>query len=291
MIEKCLFSRKENIYTERHLFTAIHDVLRFVTVHLPTTFSTTDAMAQSNGVIKTFEIPTDGKGATISVRIVEPAGINSDNLSLATWASSLVLAGILHTLGLEKCLQSKTSLSPLPILELGAGTGLVGVTAAALLGSPAAHLTDLEGTVPGVAANIAVNEKLLVERCGPAAVRAGVLDWWKPERITYLDGMEPAEISSGTKARILLAADTVYDEEHPQLLERVAQEWLEKSPLARFVMCYPMRIAYLDHIRELWERFEVAGLEAEIEGRQTGEATNGDDELLCEYVVWKWKDL
>ena len=70
------------------------------------------------------------------------------------------------------------------------------------------------------------------------------------------------------KAQIILAADTVYSEEHPELLTHAVQAWLSRTDDSRLVICYPLRFGYLDHIRDLWERLEAGGLTSIEEGKQ-----------------------
>lgn len=238
---------------------------------------------------RTFKITIDATGKTLDVHITEPTDVQAENLSLTTWCSSNILAGALHTLDLPASIQADDSNNgssqPLPILEIGAGTALVGLTAAALCKADAV-LTDLPSIVPSLDGNIAVNRATFAA-CG-ARVRAGSLDWRTPEQVECSDG---TTMLASSKARVIFAADTIYDEAHPELLERTVVQWLERSGKAKFVICYSLRVAYLDYIRDMWERLERVGLKATSEGRATGEATNGDDEMLCEWAVWQWSDL
>lgn len=71
------------------------------------------------------------------------------------------------------CLSDLPALQGARLLELGAGTGIAGIAAAAC----GAHvtLTDLADTVPLLCANIARNETLL--KAGVGGATAAVLDW------------------------------------------------------------------------------------------------------------------
>ncbi|KAG9704309.1 hypothetical protein KCU73_g18057, partial [Aureobasidium melanogenum] len=148
----------------------------------------------------------------------------------------------------------------LPILELGAGTGLVGVTAATLWKQPVV-LTDLAPLVPALDANIGLNSEGLQK--ANTNMEAGTLDWKHPTTLLVKDEQRPQ-----TQAHVIFAADTIYSEEHPELLANVILKWLRKDKEARFLIAYPLRVCYIDYIREMWERLEEGGMEAMEEGRE-----------------------
>ena len=73
----------------------------------------------------------DGKGSSIAVHIDEAPGLSSQGLSFATWGAAFVLSDLLHTLRPPP--ENPSDAKGFDILELGAGTGLVGISAAAEL--------------------------------------------------------------------------------------------------------------------------------------------------------------
>ena len=222
-------------------------------------------MANQEPKIKTHDyiVPTSSTGSTTTIRISEP-NLTSENLGLETWASSHILASQLHHLSSKITFPSSSNPSNLlPVLELGAGTGLVGISAATLW-SQDVVLTDLAPIVPGLEANIALNEPGLQE--AKAVVKAGTLDWMQPTHLSISE-----EKQSQTAAHVILIADCIYSEEHPELLSNVALKWLTRDKQARLIIAYPLRVCYLDEIREMWSRLEEGGLEACEESRpQTG---------------------
>lgn len=228
---------------------------------------------------RTFAIPLTSE-ANIDLCIAED-NISADNLGLITWISSFVLARQLHTFGLDL-----SESEDIPILEIGAGTGLVGLTAAKLF-SKKTILTDLPGIVPGLRTNVDLNAQVLGEVS--KFVHCGSLDWITPQVLTLESGEQLD--ASRSKATIILAADTIYDEDHPELLANTILTWLARTPTARVIFTYSLRVAYLDYIRDMWERLENAGLVAEQEGQEQGDTKEWDDECLCEWVVWRWKDV
>ncbi|KAF4549650.1 Lysine methyltransferase-like protein 1 [Elsinoe fawcettii] len=253
--------------------------------------------------IRHFPTPLS-PSTTEDILITEPA-LRADNLVLETWASSSILASQLHLLPISFPAPSS---SIIPILELGAGTGLVGIAAAAVYGRDAI-LTDLPPIVPGLEANIAINAELLsaVERQGGTQhfvngsgqgaaeraagerveVQAGVLDWTRPE-VCAVEGKEYS--ATETKAQLILAADTLYSEEHPVLLSQTVERWLRRDSTARFVMGTALRVAYLDEIRDLWDKLEGVGLVCVEEGKGMAKEEDFDDERLVEWSYWRWSD-
>ncbi|KIW20030.1 hypothetical protein PV08_00605 [Exophiala spinifera] len=223
---------------------------------------------------RAFEVPT-GQGKNVSIKICEPE-LRAQGLSLTTWTSSFVLARQLHTLDVQP--SHSTSL---PVLELGAGTGLVGLTAAAVWKTHVCS-TDLAPLLPGIAANIALNLD-----CTEGRVDCGSLDWDSPELLKLENGstLNP----DNDPASVILAADTIYSEEHPELLSKTILRWLAPGPSARVIIAYPLRVAYLDYLRELWELLEAGGLEAFEEGKEQADVKDWDDECLIEWCVWRWK--
>ena len=249
-------------------------------------------MAADDAHSRTFNI-TIKEDKVVTIRIAEPAEVRAEGLNLTTWTSSYLLARLLPTLqGVDPNIHGDDTI---PVLELGAGTGLVGLTAAITWDAPVV-LTDLEPIVPSLAHNIALNRALFANPAGVSHARlsCGSLDWRDPSGLSiYSIGVKhsDAERMPG-KANVILAADTVYSEEHPVLLSQTILAWLAPGSASRAIICYAMRVAYLDQIRELWQMLEDGGLEAIAEGQDRADEKDGnqwDDELLCEWCIWRWK--
>lgn len=225
-------------------------------------------------MFRAFSVPR-GDGSRIEIKIAEPA-LRAQGLSLQTWTSSFVLASLLHKLTVDLAFAGD-----IPVLELGAGTGLVGLTAAALWRVPVV-LTDLQPIVAGLDGNIKLNAVAVRD-----LVCCGSLDWSAPDSLLLHNGA--SRNAEEDKVLVILAADTVYSEEHPELLTKAILRWLAPGPSSRVILTYPMRVAYLDQIRELWGLLEAGGLEAMDEGREQADVDDWDDECLCEWSVWRWK--
>ncbi|KAK3684686.1 hypothetical protein LTR37_020016 [Vermiconidia calcicola] len=251
-------------------------------------------MASPIGSQGSFAITTNSNGSSIHVSIAESASVKADNLSLSTWGASFVLANRLHKIHQDPCHPEATvrngPRSERWVLELGAGTGLVGLSAAALW---RAHvtLTDLPSILPGLQANISLNEGLLKHNGGSA--RCGSLDWSNPQSLELSSGAESPKRTTKpevSKPEVILAADIIYSDSHPELVSKTILTWLAPGPQSRAVLCYPLRMAYIDHIREFWELMEGGGLECTQEGREKGDDDwNEVANTPYEWCVWHWK--
>jgi predicted nicotinamide N-methyase len=250
-------------------------------------------MASPIGTQGSISVKTDDAGSSITISISEPSGVSSENLSFSTWGASYVLANQLHKIPVPPTADSKQS--PRDgrwALELGAGTGLVGLSAASIWRTNVV-LTDLPNILPGVTTNISLNEHQ-TRRNGGSAI-PGSLDWSSPDELrTYPSRVNHmAEIirPETSKPGLILAADTIYSEEHPEILCKTISTWLASGPDSRVVLCYPLRMAYIDYIRLFWEMMDDAGFECVEEGRETGnEDWNEVANTPYEWCVWKWKD-
>ncbi|KAK5140978.1 hypothetical protein LTR32_006358 [Rachicladosporium monterosium] len=108
----------------------------------------------------TFHIALPTKPTKLTIQITDPRSTTANNLALATWGSSEILANQLHLLPVPDFSGTGPGTRIFPILELGAGTGLVGLSAAAIW-CQRVCLTDLEPIVPNLEANVQVNADVL----------------------------------------------------------------------------------------------------------------------------------
>ena len=162
------------------------------------------------------------------------------------------------------------------VLELGAGTGLAGMTAA-LDYQTTVWCTDLPSIVPNLERNVKANRGLLRERGG--VVHCGVLDWNDPGLIsvpatsTFVDRRQ-----SGTHFQIVLAADVLYEPDHPSQIAKAASQWLERTGDARFIAALPKRPGSETD----WDKFAHALLECGLTQIQQGEDVGYEDWAISE---------
>ena len=159
---------------------------------------------------RTFTIPGPVIGtAPIEIRLLEPT-LTNDNLGHKTWIASYLLARRLPSL--------RERLPPLQnipvrlirrarVLELGSGTGLLGIAAAAIYPEATYHLTDLPEIVPNLEFNISANAALFQDSTRPEGqypITAAVLNWEdaRPQP-TY------------KRYDVILASDLLYSQQAP----------------------------------------------------------------------------
>lgn len=209
----------------------------------------------------------------IVVRLYEPS-LTGDNLGLKTWSSSLLLAKRLPTL------YSQISKRCTNVLELGAGTGLVGI-AAACLWQLNVTLTDLPEIVSNLERNLQTNTELIQKYAG--TVQARSLDWADTTDVPQ---------SQDDKYLTILAADPIYSPEHPKLLVDTVQRWLRWDSDARFIVELPLRKHYDQERQDLRHHLAAAQLALVEEGTETGyddwqDQSGNPAEVECWWSIWK----
>lgn len=232
----------------------------------------------------------------ISITLHEPS-LTSDNLGHKTWLASYLLAKRLPCLlpflpSLHDSLRresSKTSgVTPedLPrILELGAGTGLVGIATAAIFPFTHVHLSDLPAITPNLQDNVIRNWHHISGQASERKISVGVLDW------SFL----LPDPENRLKYDIILAADPLYTPLHPTWLVNTVTNFLETGANARFVVELPLRDVYLAVVNEFRAKTEAAGLKLVNEGEEVGvedwecNVEEGEKpEVKCWWGVWMW---
>jgi predicted nicotinamide N-methyase len=229
------------------------------------------------------EVPTSSKeppqdcdeNNMVQLTLYEPP-MTADNLGLKTWASSYLLAKQLCSLQ-----QRIPDLAPnAAILELGAGTGLVGM-AAALVFKRHTILTDLPEIVPNLEQNARSNSEV-ISSCG-GSVSAAVLDWTRPDELE-LDGFN----GSPNSFPLIVVADPIYSSDHPRMLVDAIRHHLSEDQSARLVIELPLRDAYADERQDLKDRLAEIGIRIVEQGEEVGydDWSAGQGEELSEVKCW-----
>ena len=217
----------------------------------------------------------------VDIRIYEPA-LMGDQLGHKTWLGSYVLAKQLHEL-LPKYfpyLLVRGNNDHVRILELGAGTGLTGIAAAALFPYNAEiWLTDLPEIVPNLIRNVKLNEHLL----NALNVTIEPLDW---------SGFSKAGLLKIERYDVILAADSLYAPEHPGWLTDTMVVSLKANGKVFTVL--PFREMERDYHQDLRREMERKGFialeEGEIVGVEDWHGWRGREEVCCWWCVWGRRD-
>lgn len=170
------------------------------------------------------------------VQLREPS-LTSDNLGLKTWGSSLVLASRLVA-GASDYLTGS-------VLELGSGTGLVGIVCG-LLGYTTT-LTDLADIVPNLRENVALN--------GVDTAMVHELDWTNPS--SFVEAFGPVSFDT------IVVSDPIYSSKHPYWVVDMIKRFLSKSTNARVLIQLPLRAQYEHERLVLWRLLDESFTEVE----------------------------
>ncbi|KAK6539428.1 hypothetical protein TWF694_009653 [Orbilia ellipsospora] len=234
----------------------------------------------------------------VEIKIHEPS-LDGDNLGLKTWGAAYVLGKrIARDAVMKDSIRgalsgSTTGGSEKRVLELGSGTGLVGLSLAAsihtTLGSEReskcvkVDLTDLPAILPNLQRNVEMNQHLLpfVE------VSAFVLDWslHTSPKIFAKSTNKPIE-----SYPLIVVADPLYSLEHPKLLSTVVSGWLEKSAEARFILEIPRRILFNEVVVDFRRLMSEQGFIIVEEGEEDAMDDWGDagESMKCWWVIYAW---
>lgn len=182
--------------------------------------------------------PFEGDGYSSFDLVIREPPLTGDNLGLKTWGSSYVLAQMLQTIGetsLSNVLGRQDSQPRPSVLELGSGTGLLGLAAAAVW-QTRVILSDLPEIIPNLSHNAEKNLAVVRERGG--SVETGALTWGGEE-----DEIDPVLFPSKNNFKVIVAADPLYDDDHPALLAAAIDEQLSLDQDARAMVMVPQRDA------------------------------------------------
>lgn len=276
--KECIWETAAQRLSERSGRTAMGAISRSFVIPLQP--SLPPSQDHSTGITVTNETNATGLDEYLDITLHEPT-LTGDTLGLKTWASSFLLAKRLAVL--------QHSLPRLPpettVLELGSGTGLVGMAAAGIF---ATHviMTDLPEIVPNLDGNAKLNASMLAVHGGRCS--AAVLDWSKPDAF-FLEEVDKGEAHTFP---LILAADPIYSPEHPRLLAQAVGHHLTKTDNARVVVEMPLRDAYVAEREDFRHAMHTIGLVLLDQGEETGYddwSSNSEDdplEVRCWWSIW-----
>ncbi|EDO16453.1 hypothetical protein Kpol_1066p17 [Vanderwaltozyma polyspora DSM 70294] len=217
-----------------------------------------------------------------TVKLYEPS-LTADNLGWKTWGSSLILSQKMVNF-LNNYKYSNQSDDKLRILELGAGTGLVGIswsckwkemmklTNGNNLPNTEIILTDLPEIVGNLQRNISINNLNDI-------ARASVLDWTNPKSFI--------QEYSNEKFDIILVADPIYSPKHPEWVTTMISTFLKSNNDARCYLQLPIRAKYKEERSKLWELLKHDNLKTVSEEQDVGTDDWGTVEYIFKELSWE----
>ena len=214
---------------------------------------------------------------TLTLRIHEPS-LTADDLGHKTWAASGLLAEHLHALLEDGTLGPLASSMGGKVLELGAGTGLLGLAAAAVLKAGDVLLTDLPAILPNLRRNVLAN--LPLPDC-PTQPQTCILDWAVPS----LSPRMPDHSFT-----LILAADPIYAPEMPALFVRAVACHLSWAEGARVVVAIPLREGEGFRGEREGFRSEMGGVGLEVRGEGVWVGEESWGVVRVWWSVWGWME-
>ncbi|KAL5594303.1 hypothetical protein BROUX41_001245 [Berkeleyomyces rouxiae] len=212
-----------------------------------------------------WPFPDIGDG-TLELSIREPA-FTGDSLGHKTWGSSYLLALDLPRLASGVISDLFKAPTPPSVLELGSGTGLLGIAAAATWQTRVV-LSDLPDIVPNLLCNAEANSAA-VEALGGSLV-TGVLTWGSEDEFDQdLFGTHHAY-------KIILAADSLYDDVQPDLLYHAISQHLSLDADVAVVVMAPQRDQATVGLTRKFRSLMASG-ERPLECVEEGELDQHDD--------------
>lgn len=190
------------------------------------------------------------------IKLKEPS-LTSDNLGLKTWGSSLILS--------NKLVKSPHYLQS-PILELGSGTGLVGMVCK-LLGYDI-MVTDLAEIVPNLKDNFDLNEL--------PDVQVDELDWSNPHSFLEKFG--------NLKFKTIILSDPVYSANHPPWIIDMINMFLDNTKDSVVLLQIPIRKNFKNERSLLWELLEKNGYVATEESYEMGYDDFGENQFCFKKI-------
>lgn len=188
------------------------------------------------------------------IKLKEPS-LTSDNLGLKTWGSSLVLSNKL--VSSPQYLQS-------PILELGSGTGLVGMICK-LLGHDI-MVTDLEQIVPNLKDNFDLNNL--------SDVQVDELDWSNPKSFIDKHG--------NLKFKTIILSDPIYSSSHPPWIINMINMFLDEN--SKVLLQIPIRKNFDSERALLWRLLDENGYHTTEESYEMGYDDFGENQFCFKKI-------
>ena len=219
--------------------------------------------------------------------ITEPS-LTADNLGHKTWLASYLIARRLSRIfedELPARLLYNTAESRPRLLELGSGTGLLGIAAAAIHPALKVRLTDLPEIIENLRENVIANRNLFSDGQVP---EVEALDWSLVADVPSKKSILVGDFD------IVMAADPLYSPEHPRWLVNAIAANLGRTKDARVMVELPLRDCYAPEVHDFQRRMLSSGFLLLSQGKESGtedwQTHSGERiQVDCWWGIWKWQ--
>ncbi|KAG0175710.1 Vacuolar protein-sorting-associated protein 28 [Apophysomyces sp. BC1034] len=214
----------------------------------------------AGAITRTWHIPyldRNGDRNEIQIKLHEPSFIGND-IGFKTWGAAPLLA---------KKLIQQNIIADMPsrhVLELGTGTGMVGLVCG-ILGASEVHVTDYH---PRVLENVAININLnqsqaTVSKLDFIEVATGNTTEWKDKKFD-----------------LVIASDLLYEMEHAEHLPVAVEKLMENE----FYFMIPLRDTHWNEVHRFEEKMEQVGLFK----RRTIDSEKQEEEGIVRYRYYEY---
>lgn len=195
------------------------------------------------------------------LKLKEPS-LTGDNLGMKTWGSALILGNRLVQSTTKDYLVS-------PVLELGSGTGLVGMICC-ILGYETI-MTDLKEIIPNLQDNVDLNslkDKLKIHE----------LDWSDPSSFIKEYG--------DAKYKTIILSDPIYSSMHPYWVINMINKFLDvEDNRSRILLQIPIRRSFEKERELLWDLINENGFQVVEEEIEKGYDDFGENEFMFKKII------
>lgn len=243
------------------------------------------------GFIRRIVIDKNDQDSIYNVKLKEPS-LTEDKLGLKTWGSSLALSSRLVSNYCDKQDNNIINYLRQPLLELGSGTGLVGIVCAILQKenklvdmdfgkSKGIYLTDLPEIVGNLQENVNLNGVSDICEVYP-------LDWKSPASFNAKMSSDYGFVEGETNVfNTLIFSDPMYSADHPYLILDMIKLYLNIKNHGNVIIELPARPKYQNERNLLWTLIAKDPLLGQSLKLINDELEDGEDDFGKQTLIFK----
>ncbi|KAF8171052.1 hypothetical protein K438DRAFT_1853194 [Mycena galopus ATCC 62051] len=210
-------------------------------------------------ITRTFEFPSEWGPISITVQDIPLENGDIASVGAQTWGGACVLSEIIAAQPADFGLVTDPLSSPLRVLELGAGTGLVSLVLATVAKSIGVDSVTVVSTdfYPSVLDNLASNISTAFSTPNRSiSISSHFLDWstFSKNNIELLPPLD-------TLFDVILGADVVYEPEHAPWIHACVSRLLSPGSSSQFHLVVPLRRTHTFESNSVEQAFQASAKE------------------------------